>query len=39
MSEGTYGCCEGCGAEIPVARLEIRPSARYCVPCQERQPR
>ncbi|MEU8263286.1 TraR/DksA family transcriptional regulator [Micromonospora sp. NPDC048999] len=39
MSEGTYGRCENCGSEIPVARLEIRPSARYCVPCQQRQHR
>ncbi|WP_319463270.1 TraR/DksA family transcriptional regulator [Micromonospora sp. RTP1Z1] len=39
MSEGSYGRCEGCGGEIPVARLEILPSARYCVPCQQRQRR
>ncbi|MEQ4301027.1 TraR/DksA family transcriptional regulator [Plantactinospora sp. B6F1] len=37
MSEGSYGTCEGCGAEIPVARLEILPWARYCVPCQQRR--
>jgi DnaK suppressor protein len=36
MSEGTYGRCEGCGGEIPVARLEILPWARHCVPCQQR---
>lgn len=32
--EGTYGRCERCQADIPVERLEIRPHARYCVPCQ-----
>ncbi|MEU1689308.1 TraR/DksA family transcriptional regulator [Micromonospora sp. NPDC005707] len=36
MSEGSYGLCEGCGRDIPTARLEILPSARYCVPCQQR---
>jgi DnaK suppressor protein len=37
MSEGNYGSCEGCGGEIPVARLEVLPWARYCVPCQQRR--
>ncbi|MFU8873998.1 TraR/DksA family transcriptional regulator [Micromonospora sp. SL4-19] len=37
ISEGTYGRCESCGGEIPVARLEILPSARHCVPCQARK--
>ncbi|MFG1675409.1 TraR/DksA family transcriptional regulator [Micromonospora sp. NPDC049282] len=37
MSEGTYGVCERCGQDIPTARLEIRPSARFCVPCQQRR--
>ncbi|MFI2651640.1 TraR/DksA family transcriptional regulator [Micromonospora fulviviridis] len=36
MSEGTYGACERCGQDIPRARLEILPSARFCVPCQQR---
>ncbi|GGR99482.1 hypothetical protein GCM10010169_50140 [Micromonospora fulviviridis] len=36
MSEGSYGVCESCGQDIPSARLEILPSARFCVPCQER---
>ncbi|MCZ7438178.1 TraR/DksA C4-type zinc finger protein [Micromonospora sp. WMMC241] len=34
MSEGTYGVCERCGHDIPAGRLEIRPAARFCVPCQ-----
>ncbi|MEU1968683.1 TraR/DksA C4-type zinc finger protein [Micromonospora sediminicola] len=37
MSDGTYGVCERCGDDIPTARLEIRPSARFCVPCQQRR--
>ncbi|MEV0425741.1 TraR/DksA family transcriptional regulator [Micromonospora sp. NPDC050495] len=36
MSEGTYGVCDRCGQDIPTARLEILPSARCCVPCQQR---
>jgi RNA polymerase-binding transcription factor DksA len=35
MAEGTYGRCERCQAEIPMERLEIRPHARHCVPCQQ----
>jgi DnaK suppressor protein len=34
MNDGTYGTCQHCGERIPVERLEILPSARYCVPCQ-----
>lgn len=28
---GTYGICEGTGRQIPKARLEAQPWARYCV--------
>lgn len=35
MADGTYGRCARCRAEIPWERLEIRPHARYCVPCQQ----
>lgn len=35
IEEGTYGLCEACGASIPVARLEAKPSVSLCVPCQE----
>jgi RNA polymerase-binding protein DksA len=31
LDEGTYGVCEACGREIPVARLDARPEARFCV--------
>ncbi|MCW3817393.1 TraR/DksA family transcriptional regulator [Micromonospora sp. DR5-3] len=37
MAEGSYGSCESCSGEIPVARLEILPWARHCVPCQQKQ--
>ena len=36
INEGEYGWCEDCGGEIPVARLEIDPTADYCVSCAER---
>ena len=39
MAEGTYGVCEGCHKEIPLGRLRALPHARYCAPCQQRQPR
>jgi DnaK suppressor protein len=35
IASGTYGLCERCNKEIPAERLEIRPHARYCVPCQQ----
>lgn len=31
---GTYGICEMCGKEIPKARLEAIPYARFTVECQ-----
>lgn len=33
-AEGRYGVCERCGAHIPAARLEARPTARTCVNCR-----
>ncbi len=30
---GSFGNCQGCGAEIPVERLELRPWTPRCVPC------
>jgi DnaK suppressor protein len=35
IDEGTYGKCERCGQEIPLERLEARPTARLCVSCSE----
>src|SRR5699024_1016865 len=31
LEEGTYDPCEVCGRAIPLARLEVRPTARTCV--------
>lgn len=36
LEAGTYGRCVSCGSGIPVERLEFRPSAAACVPCQHR---
>ena len=36
IQQGTYGKCEGCGTEIPKKRLEVFPSARYCIECQSK---
>jgi len=35
VQDGTYGVCEGCEKEIPRKRLEVFPSAKYCISCQE----
>lgn len=34
MADGSYGVCVHCGTDIPVERLEFRPSAIACVTCQ-----
>jgi RNA polymerase-binding transcription factor len=31
---GTYGKCVDCGLPVPDGRLEARPEAARCVPCQ-----
>ena len=36
IDEGTYGTCARCGKEIPLARLEAIPTARYDAECQTR---
>jgi DnaK suppressor protein len=33
IASGTYGTCEECGGPISLKRLEVRPVAKYCVPC------
>ncbi len=33
VREGTYGCCEGCGARIDPERLEILPATSLCAAC------
>lgn len=34
IKENDYGYCEGCGAEIGVARLDARPTATQCIDCK-----
>jgi DnaK suppressor protein len=34
MREGQFGICEGCGTNIPMARLNALPYATYCITCQ-----
>jgi DnaK suppressor protein len=34
LDEGSYGVCARCGKEIPDARLEAVPTARYDAQCQ-----
>lgn len=35
LEAGTYRECANCGATIPLARLEAKPSASLCLACQE----
>ncbi len=34
IGNGSYGICEECGGPIGLKRLEVRPVAKYCVPCK-----
>lgn len=34
VSEGTFGSCDSCGQEIPLARLQALPYATRCIQCQ-----
>ncbi len=34
MREGHFGVCEGCGTQIPMARLNALPYATLCIKCQ-----
>jgi DnaK suppressor protein len=36
MKAGTFGKCEGCNSNIPLARLEALPSATCCIECQRK---
>jgi len=33
IENGMYGICEECGEPIGLKRLEVKPVAKYCVPC------
>jgi RNA polymerase-binding protein DksA len=37
LDAGTYGTCEDCGEEISPARMEFRPTSRYCVACKSKR--
>jgi DnaK suppressor protein len=39
IEESRYGRCVDCGHEIPSGRLEARPDAERCVPCQAKRSR
>lgn len=34
---GTYGRCESCGKDIGTARMDFRPTSRYCVGCKTKR--
>ena len=36
IEQGTYGICESCECAIPKQRLDVFPSARYCVECKSK---
>jgi DnaK suppressor protein len=36
IEEGTYGICQGCGEDIPIARLRARPVTDHCFDCKVR---
>jgi len=33
IETGSYGHCEGCGKDIPLARLQALPTATTCLAC------
>jgi RNA polymerase-binding transcription factor DksA len=35
IKKGKYGTCERCNKDIPQARLELVPEARYCIECKK----
>ena len=37
IEDKTFGTCEGCGEEIGVNRLKVRPVATLCIVCKEEQ--
>ena len=34
IEDGDYGICDRCGEDIPIKRLKVRPTARYCIGCK-----
>jgi len=39
IAAGTYGQCVDCAKPVPEGRLEARPDAARCVPCQAKHDR
>jgi len=37
LDQGSYGMCEACGMDIPLARLRALAYARMCIECKEKQ--
>lgn len=37
VEDGSYGLCKQCGREIGAARMEFRPTSRYCVDCKSKR--
>lgn len=37
IAAGRYGVCIDCGTAIPFKRLDAYPTAKRCLPCQERR--
>ena len=37
ITAGEYGVCEGCGTDIGMNRLEVRPFATLCIKCKEEE--
>ncbi|MEX1192202.1 MAG: TraR/DksA C4-type zinc finger protein [Brumimicrobium sp.] len=35
INDESFGKCAGCGQEIPLKRIFIRPESRYCVRCAQ----
>lgn len=38
LERGSYGKCDRCGQEIDQARLQILPSASFCIVCTNEDP-
>jgi DnaK suppressor protein len=36
IEKGNYGVCEKCNSDIPIARLELVPEARFCIDCEKK---
>jgi DnaK suppressor protein len=39
IAEGSYGICTDCGGDVGRPRLKAYPTAKRCLPCQEKNER